>query len=116
MVQKTFYVPPTSRWDHLVNEAHKNVGNFLNEALGGLEQGNSSLQDVLEYIDFNRKIGKSAMPDRKLRELITHFNKHRLRNQDFEFPDLLGAAYEYLIGDFADSAGKKAENSIRLVQ
>ena len=26
---------------------------------------------------------------------------------DFEFPDLLGAAYEYLIRDFADSAGKK---------
>jgi type I restriction enzyme M protein len=103
----SFYVPPTSRWGYLVKEAHKNVGNFLNEALGGLEQGNSSLQDVLEYIDFNRKIGQSAMPDRKLRELITHFNKHRLRNQDFEFPDLLGAAYEYLIGDFADSAGKK---------
>ncbi|MGF1752263.1 type I restriction-modification system subunit M [Vibrio makurazakiensis] len=105
--KKTFYVPPASRWDYLAKNAHKNVGNFLNEALGGLEQGNSSLQDVLEYIDFNRKIGKSAMPDRKLRELITHFNKHRLRNQDFEFPDLLGAAYEYLIGDFADSAGKK---------
>ena len=31
----------------------------------------------------------------------------RLRNEDFEFPDLLGAAYEYLIGEFADSAGKK---------
>ncbi|MDK1313941.1 type I restriction-modification system subunit M [Pseudoalteromonas ardens] len=105
--KSTFYVPPTSRWSYLVNEAHKNVGNFLNEALGGLEQGNSSLQDVLEYIDFNRKIGKSSMPDRKLRELITHFNKYRLRNDDFEFPDLLGAAYEYLIGDFADSAGKK---------
>lgn len=105
--KSSFYVPPTSRWSYLVNEAHKNVGNFLNEALGGLEQGNSSLQDVLEYIDFNRKIGKSSMPDRKLRELITHFNKHRLRNDDFEFPDLLGAAYEYLIGDFADSAGKK---------
>jgi type I restriction enzyme M protein len=29
------------------------------------------------------------------------------RNEDFEFPDLLGAAYEYLIGEFADSAGKK---------
>ncbi|EOY4666927.1 N-6 DNA methylase [Vibrio alginolyticus] len=105
--KSSFYVPPTSRWSYLVNEAHKNVGNFLNEALGGLEQGNRSLQDVLEYIDFNRKIGKSSMPDRKLRELITHFNKHRLRNDDFEFPDLLGAAYEYLIGDFADSAGKK---------
>jgi type I restriction enzyme M protein len=36
-----------------------------------------------------------------------HFSLHRLRNEDFEFPDLLGAAYEYLIGEFADSAGKK---------
>ena len=43
----------------------------------------------------------------KLRDLIAHFSKYRLRNEDFEFPDLLGAAYEYLIGEFADSAGKK---------
>src|SRR2546422_11469634 len=40
-------------------------------------------------------------------ELIDHFRKYRLRNEDFEYPDLLGAAYEYLIRDFADSAGKK---------
>lgn len=105
--KNSFYVPPTSRWDFLVKEAHKNVGDFLNEALGGLEQGNTSLQDVLEHIDFNRKVGQSKLPDMKLRGLINHFNKHRLRDRDFEFPDLLGAAYEYLIGDFADSAGKK---------
>lgn len=105
--KNAFYVPPTSRWDYLVKEAHKNVGDFLNEALGGLEQGNTSLQDVLEHIDFNRKVGQSKLPDMKLRGLINHFNKHRLRDRDFEFPDLLGAAYEYLIGDFADSAGKK---------
>ena len=42
-----------------------------------------------------------------MRDLIDHFSKYRLRNEDFEFPDLLGAAYEYLIRDFADSAGKK---------
>jgi type I restriction enzyme M protein len=30
-----------------------------------------------------------------------------LVNDVFEFPDLLGAAYEYLIKEFADSAGKK---------
>ena len=29
-------------------------------------------------------------------------------DEDFEFPDLLGAAYEYLVSEFADSAGKKA--------
>ena len=103
----SFYVPETSRWRYLVNEAHKDVGTFLNEALGGLEQGNTSLQDVLEHIDFNRKVGQSKISDIKLRSLINHFSLHRLRDRDFEFPDLLGAAYEFLIGDFADSAGKK---------
>src|SRR5690606_37109839 len=49
----------------------------------------------------------SKIPDIKLRQLITHFGDVRLRNSDFEFPDLLGAAYEYLIAEFADSAGKK---------
>ncbi len=42
-----------------------------------------------------------------LRDLVVHFSNVRLRNEDFEFPDLLGAAYEYLIYEFADSAGKK---------
>ena len=62
---------------------------------------------MLSHIDFNRKVGQSKISDQKLRDLIRHFSTYRLRNEDFEFPDLLGAAYEYLIRDFADSAGKK---------
>ncbi|MFO1228560.1 N-6 DNA methylase [Roseateles sp.] len=104
---ESFYVPHESRWDYLVNEAHQDIGGFLNRALGGLEAHNASLSGVLEHIDFSRKVGQSKIPDLKLRQLITHFSTHRLRNEDFEFPDLLGAAYEYLIGEFADSAGKK---------
>lgn len=104
---QSFYVPPDSRWQYLVNEAHNDVGGFLNRALGGLESNNSSLAEVLEHIDFSRKVGQSKIPDIKLRQLISHFSSYRLRNEDFEFPDLLGAAYEYLIGEFADSAGKK---------
>lgn len=104
---QSFYVPPSSRWDYLINEAHVDVGGFLNRALGGLESNNSSLAEVLEHIDFSRKVGQSKIPDIKLRQLISHFGIYRLRNEDFEFPDLLGAAYEYLIGEFADSAGKK---------
>jgi type I restriction enzyme M protein len=104
---QSFYVPMPSRWEHLVNEAHQDVGGFLNRALGGLESNNSSLAEVLEHIDFSRKVGQSKIPDIRLRQLISHFSTYRLRNEDFEFPDLLGAAYEYLIGEFADSAGKK---------
>ncbi len=103
----SFWVPPQSRYAFLQNEAHHNVGDFLNKALVGIETTNTKLHDVLEHIDFTRKVGQSKIPDIKLRQLITHFGIHRLRNEDFEFPDLLGAAYEYLIGEFADSAGKK---------
>ncbi|HAO32802.1 MAG TPA: restriction endonuclease subunit M, partial [Candidatus Competibacteraceae bacterium] len=91
----------------LLNDAHHNVGDYLNKALTGIETANASLYDVLQHIDFTRKVGQSKIPDIKLRQLITHFGAYRLRNEDFEFPDLLGAAYEYLIGEFADSAGKK---------
>ena len=52
-------------------------------------------------------MGQSKISDQKLRDLIQHFSRYRLRNEDFEFRDLLGAAYEYLMRDFADSAGKK---------
>ncbi|SFH23762.1 type I restriction enzyme M protein [Nitrosospira sp. Nsp14] len=103
----SFWVPPQSRYEFLLNDAHQNVGDFLNKALTGIETANTSLYDVLEHIDFTRKVGQSKIPDTKLRQLISHFGKYRLRNEDFEFPDLLGAAYEYLIGEFADSAGKK---------
>jgi type I restriction enzyme M protein len=105
--EESFWVPPHSRYEFLRDDAHQNVGDYLNKALTGIETANTSLYDVLEHIDFTRKVGQSKIPDIKLRGLITHFSTYRLRNEDFEFPDLLGAAYEYLIGEFADSAGKK---------
>jgi type I restriction enzyme M protein len=104
---ETFFVPPEARWEHLRDELHHNVGDGLNKALAALETHNPALEGVVQHIDFTRKVGQSRIPDRKLRDLITHFSRYRLRNEDFEFPDLLGAAYEYLIGEFADSAGKK---------
>jgi type I restriction enzyme M protein len=104
---ETFFVPENARWTHLRDELHHNVGDGINKALSALEEENTGLDGVLQHIDFTKKVGKSGLKDPKLRELIQHFNKHRLRNEDFEFPDLLGAAYEYLIGEFADSAGKK---------
>ncbi|MBU4613621.1 SAM-dependent DNA methyltransferase [Rhodococcus sp. GG48] len=103
----TFYVPERARWPYLRDHAHRQVGNELNKALMALEERNPALEGVLQHIDFTRKVGQSQMSDKKLRELIMHFNKESLRQDRFEFPDLLGAAYEYLISDFADSAGKK---------
>lgn len=103
----TFFVPDKARWSYLRDKLTSNVGNGLNKALGALAEANVGLEGVLHHIDFTRTVGKTRLDDKKLLELIKHFNDYRLRNEDFEFPDLLGAAYEYLIGEFADSAGKK---------
>ena len=100
---KTFYVPATARWEALKDLKH-DIGSQLNQATEAIEEHNGSLEGVLVTIDFNIK---NKLTDKKLRDLLSHFSQHRLRNEDFERPDLLGTAYEYLIKMFADSAGKK---------
>ena len=105
--EDAFFVPEVARWEYLRDEMHHQVGDGLNKALAALEESNPVLEGVLQHIDFNRRVGNTTVSDKKWRDLIDHFSKFRLRNEDFEFPDLLGAAYEYLIRDFADSAGKK---------
>lgn len=100
---KTFYIPPVARWDAIKNLKH-DIGAELNKATEAIEEYNASLEGVLVSIDFNIK---NKLSDKKLRDLLSHFSRYRLRNADFERPDLLGTAYEYLIKMFADSAGKK---------
>ncbi len=102
-----FFVPERARWEN-IRHLKDDVGSELNKALAELEELNpDTLQDVLKAINYNRKIGKTSIPDEKLVEFIQHFEKIPLHDEDFEFPDLMGAAYEYLIKYFADSAGKK---------
>ena len=103
----TFYVPREARWDE-IKHIKTNVASELNKTLIAIEKANIDLlEGVLEPIDFTVKKGKSKLSDTKLVQFINHFNKHKMRNKDFEFSDVLGAAYEYLIKYFADSAGKK---------
>jgi type I restriction enzyme M protein len=99
----TFFVPERSRWSAIKDLKH-DIGSELNKATEAIEEHNASLEGVLVTIDFNIK---NKLSDKKLQDLLSHFSKHRLRNADFESPDLLGSAYEYLIKQFADSAGKK---------
>jgi len=100
---KTFYIPPVARWDAIKDLKH-DIGAELNKATEAVEEHNAALEGVLVSIDFNIK---NKLSDKKLRDLLSHFSRYRLRNADFERPDLLGTAYEYLIKMFADSAGKK---------
>lgn len=123
-----FYVPPIARWTLTDEEKEgiakdtdednrdfkgilhlkKNVGSGLNKALHAIEDAKPEVfEDVLKNINYNRKVGKKTIDDAKWVSFIEKFNDIPLRDEDFEFPDLLGAAYEFLIKYFADSAGKK---------
>jgi type I restriction enzyme M protein len=122
-----FYVPERARWNQgwveevvedeetilvdrpALKHVKDNVGTALNKALEAIEDANTdALEDVLKGINFNRKIGKRTLDDDTLADFVQNFEKIPLKDEDFEFPDLLGAAYEWLIKYFADSAGKKA--------
>jgi type I restriction enzyme M protein len=104
----TFFVSERAHWSK-IRHLKTNVGSGLNKALEALEDANAdALQDVLKHINFNRKIGQRTLDDDTLANFVQNFEKIPLRDENFEFPDLLGAAYEYLIKFFADSAGKKA--------
>ena len=118
---ETFFVPPRARWHESwidengdvvppLKHLKYDIGNMLNKAIAAVEDENDALAGVLKNnIDFNAVKGKTKILDQKWKDLLDHFNQPQfvLVNDNFEFPDLLGAAYEYLIKFFADSAGKK---------
>jgi type I restriction enzyme M protein len=115
---KYFFVPKRARWNTpwaeyaldkhgqlqatrypALKHVKENVGSALNKALEALEDDNpDALQDVLKgTINFNRRIGQTTLDDDTLVDFIQCFDKIPLKDSDFEFPDLLGAAYEWLI-------------------
>jgi type I restriction enzyme M protein len=118
---ETFFVPVRARWHEswtdengdvvpALKDLKHDIGSMLNKAIAAVEDENDALAGVLKNnIDFNAVKGKTKIPNEKWEDLLDHFNQPGfvLVNDNFEFPDLLGAAYEYLIKFFADSAGKK---------
>lgn len=52
------------------------------------------LEDMLEHISFNKKVGQRSLDDDTLVGFIQVFETIPLRDENFEFPDLFGAAYE----------------------
>lgn len=122
----TFYVPPRARWyepfsdenndpQPAICDSHNNLGDVLNKALRSLEDENEPLRGVLKHINFKAEINnKPKLTDAVLEKLIQHFDTLKLVNDNFEFPDLLGAAYEYIIKYFADSAGKSPRRCTRV--
>ena len=103
-----FFVPNEARWNTLRTHT-LHLGDALNTTTAALERANPEFDGVLETIDYNdpTKLGDARQRDNILLRLILHFSDLNLRNDNLAEPDMLGRAYEYLIKEFADDAGKK---------
>lgn len=97
------FVPADARWANLTKKS-ENVGESIDEAFAKIEEQNPTLEKVLTAIQFG---DKEKLSNELLMRLLRHFNQHKLGNKNLYKADLLGDAYEYLIGKFADDAGKK---------
>ncbi|MEL6639265.1 MAG: class I SAM-dependent DNA methyltransferase [Bacteroidota bacterium] len=98
-----FKVPPEARWEEIKKET-ESIGVALDKAFAAIERENTFLEGVMTATKFG---DKEKLSDEVLQRLLRHFNQYSLRNADLYKPDILGDAYEYLIKQFADDAGKK---------
>lgn len=100
----------------LKNKFAVDIGSKISEALTGIESSNAILSGIFRGIDFNSEanLGKKEQKNPLLRTLLEDFADLDLRpshieTKDNEVPaDVVGDAYEYMIGEFATMAGKKA--------
>lgn len=91
-------------WDDL-KKVSVNVGVELQKILQRLEEANpTSLAGIFGDVAW---ANKERLPESALLNLIDSFDSLTL-NREVVSNDMLGAAYEYLLHQFADASGKKA--------
>ncbi len=99
-----FEMPPGCHWDDL-KKVSVNVGVELQKILQRLEEANPhTLAGIFGDVAW---ANKDRIPEPALLNLIDSFDSLTL-NREVVSNDMLGAAYEYLLRQFADESGKKA--------
>lgn len=99
------------------NRNSPEIGVLINKALKEIENNNQTqLRNIFGNIDFNNEaaLGNQKQKQAILINLLEGFKKLDLRPSHIETTkgqvpsDVLGDAFEYMIGEFASQAGKKA--------
>ena len=112
--RERFVLPPSCTFQALYDQRNAaNLGEVINEALDAVEEANKAkLEGVFRNIDFNSEssLGQTRERNVRLKSLLEDFHdpKLDLRPSRVGNLDVIGDAYEYLIGKFAAGAGKKA--------
>ncbi|MEN2976943.1 class I SAM-dependent DNA methyltransferase [Tistrella bauzanensis] len=101
--ENIFWVPKEARWSHLQAKAKQpSIGKMIDEAMIAIEKRNDSLKGVLPK-DYARPALNAVM----LGELIDLISGIALGQEKGEARDVLGRVYEYFLGQFAGSEGKR---------
>ncbi|QBK13304.1 type I restriction-modification system subunit M [Thermoactinomyces vulgaris] len=111
LARERFVLDEKSTFDYLYSKRNDpEIGEIINKALEHIENENTGkLRGVFRNIDFNSEaiLGKTKERNAILRALLEDFNKLSLRPSQLGDEDVVGNAYQYMIGLFASDAGKK---------
>ncbi|MBB5374487.1 class I SAM-dependent DNA methyltransferase [Acidocella aromatica] len=103
LAENIFWVPPAGRWSHLqANARQPTIGQLIDDAMTAIEAENPSLKGVLPK-DYNRPALDKVM----LGELVDLISGIALHEVGEKARDVLGRVYEYFLGGFAGSEGKR---------
>jgi type I restriction enzyme M protein len=99
-----FYVPEKSRWEYLQTKTMQaDIGQVLDKAMEHIEADNrAELEGVLPKV-YTRTTLDSAV----LGELVNIFSRISFDHDFDREKDILGRIYEYFLGQFASSEGKR---------
>ena len=96
-----FAVPPAARWNFLADSVKTNIGQLADEAMDALMTANPPLAGMLPQLYNN-------VDKRRLGELVDLLNHARFSRQGTNRArDLMGEVYEYFLGNFARSEGRR---------
>jgi len=101
--ESVFWVPKAGRWSHLQANAKKSdIGKLIDAAMIAIEKENPSLKGVLP-----KEYARPGLNAVMLGELIDLISGIALQQGKDKSRDVLGRVYEYFLGQFAGSEGKR---------
>lgn len=103
LAEKVFFVPPTARWNYIQGRATQpTIGKDIDDAMDAIEKDNPSLRGVLPKVYAQEKLDKASLGG-----LVNLVGSATLGTKEAQSKDLLGQVFEYFLGEFALSEGKK---------
>jgi type I restriction enzyme M protein len=103
VAEKVFFVPLTARWDYIQGRATQpTIGKDIDDAMDAIEKDNPSLRGVLPKVFAQEKLDKTSLGG-----LVNLVGSATIGTKEAQSKDLLGQVFEYFLGEFALTEGKK---------